>query len=129
MLKFVLNAVAFVVVPGIFVSILIYAVALCFYFDYGRSHAGPWQAISGGLAGLILFAVYVISSAPGHASTVDLSIKHPLSVNVAGIVLGLIAGFVASLITADQLDFTHISFRFDFTNLCYMAHFFLRSAG
>ena len=96
MLKYVFDAVTYVLVPAIMISMIIYAIALC-----SSSHADePRVAISGTLAGFILFVIYVISSVATKVPTPDFSPKHPMSLNVAGIIVGLITGFLVSWIVA-----------------------------
>lgn len=96
MLKYVFDAVTYVLVPAIMISMVIYALVLCSSSDIEEHRA----AVSGALAGFILFVVYVISSAATKVPTPDFSPKHPMSLNVAGIIVGLIVGFLVSWVVA-----------------------------
>jgi hypothetical protein len=89
----ILDAVSYIGVPAIMVSMLLYAVIICF-----SAEDGPGRAIAGGLAGVIILAVFVVSTVSKNTRLPNLNVNFPLTVNVAGIVAGLAVGFVASLI-------------------------------
>jgi hypothetical protein len=98
MLGFLIGLVVWIVVPGTLLALLIFSAVLCFDND------GNVRAIAGALAGLVVCAVYAVSSVPGSAGTPDFSTKSLMTLNVVALLVGLPIGILAGLVAAGLLE-------------------------
>lgn len=78
-------------VPAIMGAMILYAVVLCFTAE------AKVPAFSGVLAGFVGFAVFAIHTASRDRPTLVVA-RHPLALNIPGLVSGVIAGFIFSLL-------------------------------